>query len=272
MANSNDITHTAKEEKSATTIAGTMNNQNSANAAQSTPRSLKTKPSLFALHKPTVMLDLTGANIRLEIGNTVIKTHEHRLEKFARLRELIKQARQEDPESDTLTVVIDGNKQLVDDFHYLFKLLSASSIDQPDYEVATLVSAARIADPSAFGYEPLYRYCIDKLEGTPLSSMERIHVARALGKKSWEKDACEELSRRKEMITKEEALNLGMDAYWQIASDREKRKGANVERMLQGIQSTTRAILATKQRYMPMLKHLLVWVSLVFWLLYFLLY
>ncbi|CAE6431576.1 unnamed protein product [Rhizoctonia solani] len=273
MDNSNDTTHAVKEEPSSTTTSDTINNHNPSEAAmQPRPRSLKVKPSLFALHEPSVVLDLTGASIRLQIGNTVIKTHERHLEKFARLRELIKAARQEDPESDTLTITLDGNRQLVDDFRKMFELLSNFSIGQSDCEVAALVSAARIAAPGAYGYDPLYHYCIDKLEGLALSSMERIHVARALGKISWEKAACKDLSSRKEMITKEEALSLGLDTYWQIASDREKRKGAGFERMLEGVQNITQTASAAKNRYIATSRHLFVFISLGFWLFYFLLW
>ncbi|CUA73771.1 hypothetical protein RSOLAG22IIIB_01288 [Rhizoctonia solani] len=275
MDNSSETIHAVKEDPTAMVASDIVNNRNSSNATvqpASGPRALRARPSLFALHEPSIILDLTGANIRLQIGNTVIKTHERRLEKFARLRELIKEARQEDAQNDTLTIILDGNKQLVEDFRNMFELINASSIDQADCEVATLVSAARIAAPSAYGYEPLYHYCIDKLEGLSLGPMERVRVARALGNELWEKAACEDLSKRKEPITKEEALTLGLDAYWRIASDREKRKGVTFERMLAGIEDATRVVSAARQRSMPALKRLFICVSLGFWLLYFLLW
>ncbi|CAE7086994.1 unnamed protein product [Rhizoctonia solani] len=277
LNNPKNVTPAVKEEKPTTAISNSINHQNSSKAAtQPKTQPLKTKPSLFALHESFDIVDFTGANIRLQIGSKVIKTYERRLEKFAGLRELIQEARQksEDAQSEALTIIIDGDKHLFDDFRNMFELLNVSSIDQPSYGINTrdLVSAARIAAPGAYNYKPLYRWCITNLEGMPLSSMERIHVARALAIKSWEKDACEELSRRKEMITRVEAAILGMDAYWQIASDREKRRGANFEHVFEGIQRITRGVFTAKQRYMPILGQLLVCVSLIFWLLYFLLW
>jgi hypothetical protein len=56
--------------------------------------------------------------------------------------------------------------------------------------------------------------------------MERLRIARALNLKSWEEKACRELAEREGTITKEDALELRIDAYWQVASAREAKAKA----------------------------------------------
>ncbi|KAH7344482.1 hypothetical protein B0J17DRAFT_763287 [Rhizoctonia solani] len=263
----NQISDEAKPETPTTVASDTMNNQSSLNAtAQPRAKTLKTKPSLLTVYENANVHDLTGANIRLQINNEVIKTHESRINKFARLKQLIKEARQGGSQEDTLTITIDGGRELVQDFLNMFKLLSASSIEKPQYDSSILVSAACVAATNAYDYQALYDYCIEKLEELPLSSMERVHVARALGLKSWEEDAYKRLSQRKEAITQEEASTLGMNAYWRVATAREQQKGAIVERILQRIERLSGAFLAARQGYMTVLKNVFLFCSLCLWL------
>ncbi|CAE6403807.1 unnamed protein product [Rhizoctonia solani] len=149
----NDISDEAKAETPATAMPNAMNNQNSLNnTTQPRTRSLKSKPSLFTLYETAHVHDLTGANIRLQINNEVIKTHANRISKFARLKQLIEEARKDDPKGETLTISINGGSELVQDFLNMFKLLSASSIKKPQYDSTILVSAARIAATDGYGY------------------------------------------------------------------------------------------------------------------------
>ncbi|KAL5640817.1 hypothetical protein ACGC1H_001338 [Rhizoctonia solani] len=119
-----------KQTAQAMTTAWSTNNQGSLNdAAESKARSLKPKSSLSTLCETPAVHDLDGANIRLEINNVVIKTHEHLVSKLAYLNKLVQKARLVNPQSDTLTVVVTGGSELAPDFLHTFKILGASLVD-----------------------------------------------------------------------------------------------------------------------------------------------
>ncbi|KAJ1310931.1 hypothetical protein OPQ81_009443 [Rhizoctonia solani] len=198
-------------------------NQGSLNAAtEPKAKSLNTTPPLSTLCGASTVYDFTGANIRLEVNNVVIKTHEYLISKFICLNKLVEKARLANPPSDPLPITITGSGELVSDFLNTFKILGTSSIERPtNFDLKTLVSAARIA--ATYEHPALRAFCMKRLEGLSLTSMERLQVGRALNLKPWEQCAYQELSEREQMITKEEALTLGIDAYWKVASAREKR-------------------------------------------------
>ncbi|CAE6436350.1 unnamed protein product [Rhizoctonia solani] len=151
---------------------GSTNNQGSLNdAAQSKAKSLKTKPSLFNLCETPAVHDLTGANIRLEVNNVIIKTHEHLISKLIYLKKLVQTARLINPHGDTLTIVVTGGGELVTDFLHTFKILGASSIETPtNFDIDTLVSAARIG--SAYEHPTLRAFCIKKI-GWAIAQFDR---------------------------------------------------------------------------------------------------
>ncbi|CAE6456655.1 unnamed protein product [Rhizoctonia solani] len=199
---------------------GTSNNNSSNNAPQAVLKSLNTKPSLVELCTPSTVHDLTGACINLQVNTVVIKTHEFQIANFVYLYKLIKKARLVDPQNAALTIRVTGGNELVSDFLNTFKILGTSPVDKSDnFDTDILVSAARIS--AQYEHPALRAFCIKRLEGLSLDSMERLRIARALDLKSWEERAYQELAERDGTITKEEALTLKIDAYWQVANARE---------------------------------------------------
>ncbi|CAE6403796.1 unnamed protein product [Rhizoctonia solani] len=213
--------NTVKQSTQATITSGTTNNQGLlSDTSQSRGKNLRNKPSLLALLEPPTVHDLTGAIIKLEVNNVVIKTHEYLISNFLKLNKLVEKARLVNPNSDSLTIAIRGDSELGPDFLQTFKILRASSIEAPaNFDLTTLVAAARVA--SAYEHPALRAFCIRRLEGLSLISMQRLQIARTLNLKLWEEQVYQELSEREEMITKEEALALDIDAYWKVASMRE---------------------------------------------------
>ncbi|KAG8730670.1 hypothetical protein FRC11_006143 [Ceratobasidium sp. 423] len=211
--------------------SGTTNNVNQDplnDAKELGAKALNTEPSELPpyMHEAPTVLDLTGSRIRLQVNRVVIKTHEYHISKFVYLGRLIRKARRMNPQTDTLTIAVTGDNKLVSDFLNTFKILNTSSIDKPgNFDTETLVSAARVS--AKYNHPTLRAFCIERLEGLSLDSMERLRIARALDLKSWEERAYQELSGRRKMITKEEALDLGIDAYWQVASARETQQKRN---------------------------------------------
>ncbi|EUC62684.1 hypothetical protein RSOL_426600 [Rhizoctonia solani AG-3 Rhs1AP] len=221
--NANTYSGTMKQSAQDMATTGSTNNQGSLNDIQSKAKSLKTKSSLFSLCEAPTIHNLTGANIRLEINNVVIKTHEHLISKLVHLNKLVQKERLVHPQSDTLTITINGGNELVSDFLHTFQILGASSIESPTgFDLETLVSGARIG--ASYEHPALRAFCIKRLDGLLLDSTERLRVARALDLKFWEERVYQELSEREKMITKEEALALDIDAYWQVASMRERQQ------------------------------------------------
>ncbi|CAE6513301.1 unnamed protein product [Rhizoctonia solani] len=220
----NDPSINGKRSRLAPGATGTANDQSSLNnnAGQpgADPLDARLSQLLATLNETPVLLDLNGANIKLHVNSMVIKTHEHYISKFTQLSGLIEKARLVHPQGDTLTIAVTGDKELELDFLDTFDILGTSPIDKNvNFDTDMLVSAARIS--TKYGYPALHTFCIERLEGLTLGSMERLRVARALDLKSWEQRTYQELSERETKVTKEEALELGIDAYWRIANDRE---------------------------------------------------
>ncbi|KAJ1310930.1 hypothetical protein OPQ81_009442 [Rhizoctonia solani] len=196
MNNSNEASGIVKREASATATPGATNNQSSLNDAIQNTTPLNNRPIFPSLEEISIIHDLTGASIKLQVNDVIIKTHEDRISKFAHLNRLIERARNIDPQSDTLTIFVKGGDGLVSEFLDTFELLStmsvsrstspyainltewcASSIDKPkNFNTKTVVSAARIS--AAYEHPALHAFCIKTLEGLSLSSMERVQIAR----------------------------------------------------------------------------------------------
>ncbi|CAE6431602.1 hypothetical protein ACGC1H_001340 [Rhizoctonia solani] len=194
--------------------------------------------------------DFTGTLVELQANDVVFKIPEARISKFTSLHQQLEDARRANPQSTRLSISVRGNNELVTDLFNTFKLLSTSSIEEPvNPNTETLVSAARIS--AAYGHPTLYTFCIERLEGLSLSSIERLHIARALSLSSWEEHAYKELSEREEMITKEEASLLGFDAYFQVASMRENRLRSNVVSPHSEADVPTEPQTATELRHSP---------------------
>ncbi|KAG8726178.1 hypothetical protein FRC11_000675, partial [Ceratobasidium sp. 423] len=203
----------------------TTNNQHSSNEDTGP---LPEDAAQSHLEEPPTMHDLTGANIMLQVNDVTIKTHEDRVSKFAYLNRLVERARQLNPQGDTLTIVVKGGGGLASEFLDTFELLRAFSIDKPNnFDSKTLVSAARISE--AYENPTLREFCINKLEGVPLSPVEQVQIAREVGFKLWEERACKELSEQGKTITQEEAQILGIDTYWQITNKREQQQTEKFE-------------------------------------------
>ncbi|QRW19551.1 hypothetical protein RhiXN_00957 [Rhizoctonia solani] len=202
------------------------------NPSHTAPSSLKTTSLLPESRTSSTVHDLIGACINLQVNTIVIKTHEYQISNFAYMHDLVKNTRLVNAQINPLTICVTGGNELVSDFLNTFKILNTSSIDQPDnFDADTLVSAARVS--ASYKYPALRAFCIERLEGLRPSSMERLRIGRALDLKSWEERACQELVKREEIITKEEALQLKIDAYWQITSERETRIRQKLRNMAQ---------------------------------------
>ncbi|CAE6431583.1 unnamed protein product [Rhizoctonia solani] len=192
------------------------------------PLATNLKPSelLTTSRETPTLLDLNGPNINLQVNNAVIKTHEHHISKV----------------SDTLTIIVTGDN----DFLNTFTILGASIDKRGGFDAKTLVSAARIL--AKYNYPALRAFCMEKLEGLALNSMERLWVARALDLKPWEERAYRELSERETKITKEEALGLGIDSYWQVANARELQRRSNSQLEGSPTQTLPQTESANKQK------------------------
>ncbi|CAE6436355.1 unnamed protein product [Rhizoctonia solani] len=214
---------------------GTTNNRRSLkDATKDEAESWETKTTSLRVHPGSqelpIVHDLTGANIKLRVDSVIIKAHEDRISKFVRLNKLIQEARNVDPQSDTLTITLPGDKKLAYDFLHTFELLNSWSIDKPgSFKLEILLSAAIIS--AAYDNPTLLAFCIKQLEGLPINSMERLDIARKLDIKSWRDSVNKELVNRDGSITKEEATILGIDAYWYVANVRENQS-RDVERGL----------------------------------------
>ncbi|KDN49508.1 hypothetical protein RSAG8_02210, partial [Rhizoctonia solani AG-8 WAC10335] len=210
---------------SAATPTGT-NNQHSLSDVTPPVSPNATVPAPSGSRGASTVHDFAGTLVELQVNGVVFKIYETRILKFTSLHHLVEDARRASPQSTTLSISVQGDDDLVTDFLNTFKLLSTSSIEEPvNPTTETLVSAARIS--ATYGHPALRTFCIEKLEGLSLSSIERLQVARSLDLSSWEEQAYKELSEREEMITKEEASLLGFDAYFQVASMRERRLRGN---------------------------------------------
>ncbi|EUC65456.1 hypothetical protein RSOL_446220 [Rhizoctonia solani AG-3 Rhs1AP] len=200
----------------------TSRTENTNNERQSIDPAAASFQDLSALH------DFTGPIIKLQVNNVGFRMPESHISKFASLNKLIKDSRRTSPRSDSPTIFVHGDSELASHFLKTFELLSASPVEPIDFSSAILVSAALIS--AAYDYPTLNEFCIKKLEELSLGSIERLRIGRSLDRKSWEERAYQELSERDEMITREEMLALGVDAYFQVASSREKRQRERVNK------------------------------------------
>ncbi|KAH7344489.1 hypothetical protein B0J17DRAFT_635617 [Rhizoctonia solani] len=176
---------------------------------------------------PTV-IDLGDGDIELKVNNTIFKTHKHLLNDFTRLRETIRGM--ERYENGIPCITIYRDERGVEDFKSMFKVLYASLIKGPfEFDAPTLVSSLRIA--TAYEYPQLREFSIDKLGSSNLSAVQRIKLAREFELSSWDESAFQELVAREEPITKEEAREIGVNRFEEIARAREemKRKKGVVE-------------------------------------------
>ncbi|KDN49509.1 hypothetical protein RSAG8_02211, partial [Rhizoctonia solani AG-8 WAC10335] len=204
------------------------NNQPSLNDTTQSSNS-STGSTSTSLQEITALHDFNGAIIKFQVNNVGFRIPELRISKFASLNKLIEDARRVNPDSDTLPIAVYGDSELVPDFLNAFELLSTPPVEPINFSSKVLVSAARVS--AAYDYTTLHTFCIEKLEGLSLGSIERLRIGRALDLKSWEERAYHELSERDEMITREEVLALGVDAYFQISSTREKRQRDQIEKL-----------------------------------------
>ncbi|CAE6505436.1 unnamed protein product [Rhizoctonia solani] len=160
-----------------------------------------------------------------QVNDVTFKIPESRILKFEFLNKLAREARRANPQSNVPGIVVHGGSELASDFFNTFELLGTSLVEPVDFSTDALVSAARIS--VAYDYPTLRAFCIERLERLLLGAIERLRIGRALDLQSWEERVCKELSERDEMVTKEEMLALGADAYWRVASARETQRRIN---------------------------------------------
>ncbi|CAE7086954.1 unnamed protein product [Rhizoctonia solani] len=164
--------------------------------------------------------DFIGAIIKLQVNDMVLRISEPQIYKFASLKKLVEDARKADPHNPTLTITVRDSSEIASDFLNTFRLFN-NLAELVDSSTESLISAALIS--TKYDYPKLRTLCIQELERRDLGVIERLQIGRTLGLTSWEDRACKELSERAEMITREEMLALGVDAYFQVASAREKQ-------------------------------------------------
>ncbi|CAE6479370.1 unnamed protein product [Rhizoctonia solani] len=189
--------------------------------------SLNSAVDSFTLSDIPTVVDLGDGDIELKVNNTIFKTHKHLLNDFARLREVIKGMERC---GDTPCVTIYRDERGVEDFRNMFKVLYASLIKGPfEFDVPTLVSSLRIA--TAYDYPELCEFSIDRLESLNLPAVQRIKLACEFKLSDWDSSAFQELVNREEPLTKEEAREVGVDRFEEVARAREemKRKKGVVE-------------------------------------------
>ncbi|CAE6403723.1 unnamed protein product [Rhizoctonia solani] len=183
------------------------------------------------LSDPPTVIDLGDGDIELKVNNTIFKTHKHLLNDFNRLRETIKGMERYDNGPPCITVYRD--ERGVEDFKNTFKVLYASLIKGPfEFDAPTLVSSLRIA--TAYNYPQLREFSIEKLGCSNLPAVQRIKLAREFELSSWGESAFQELVAREEPITKEEAREIGVDLFEEVARAREemnRKKGAVEEKV-----------------------------------------
>jgi hypothetical protein len=113
-----------------------------------------------------------------------------------------------------------------DDTRSLFLLVSPtnyfhSSYRPIEYDTPVLISTLKIA--TNFNHSGLRDFAIQELELKSLSPMDFIPIARELKVPQWEARALEMLVARIAPVTLEEARVIGIEAFVELVSQREKR-------------------------------------------------
>ncbi|KAH7344490.1 hypothetical protein B0J17DRAFT_3657 [Rhizoctonia solani] len=166
-----------------------------------------------------------------KVNNTTFKTHKYLLNDFGRLKEMIKGMERYNTGTPCITIYRD--ERGVEDFKNMFKVLYASLVKGPfEFDGPTLISSLRIA--TAYEYPELRKFSIDRLGSSTLSAIQRIQLAREFDLTAWDESAFLELVTREESITKEEARELGVEKFEELAKAREdekRKKGAEEERL-----------------------------------------
>ncbi|CAE6470520.1 unnamed protein product [Rhizoctonia solani] len=232
---------TAARRQGSTSTPDSTNNQHPLNDAAQSVNPDTPIPSSSSSREVSTIHDFIGVNIELQVNDVDFRIHESRISKFASLHQLVEDARRVNPLSDTLAIAVHGDNKLVSDFLSTFELLSASPLEHVDFSYEVLVSAARIS--TIYDYPTLRAFCIKQLEGLPLGAIEHLRIGHTLNLKPWEERAYQELTEREEAITKEEMLALGVDAYFEVASMRDKRQKDQITRLT----SDLRAMPDTRQ-------------------------
>ncbi|CUA73773.1 hypothetical protein RSOLAG22IIIB_01290 [Rhizoctonia solani] len=218
-----DLSPKIKTKEVTPTLGNTNNQYSMTDAAQSiTMSTSKTNTAYPNPRGVATTHDFTETIIKLQVNDVTFKIPESRILKFASLNKLAGEARRANPQSNIPGIVVHGGSELASDFFNTFELLGTSLVEPVDFSADALVSAARIS--ATYDYPTLRAFCIEKLEGLPLGAIERLRIGRAIDLQSWEERVCKELSERDEMVTKEEMLALGADAYWRVASTRETQR------------------------------------------------
>lgn len=165
------------------------------------------------------IVDMGHSDTNLRVHNTIFRTHRHLLANFNRLEEKFTRG----SPGSYWSVQLDQTEQGVEDVTNTFEILYASVIAGPfEFEPSVLISALRMA--SIYDYSALRAYSIDRLEKARLGPVQRITLAREFGLTSWEEPAFEELYKREDALTDEEAEILGVISFAKVARMREGEK------------------------------------------------
>ncbi|CAE6468316.1 unnamed protein product [Rhizoctonia solani] len=168
-------------------------------------------------------------NIELQTSSRRFWVHEFQLAKFAKVTELIRQARDRgevtpDPERRIVIRIQPVGKVRCIDFQNTFRVIYSSflSTQAPSIlDTETLVSTLRIA--TLFQNPGLRDFALSELESKRFytAAIDRIALSDELKLPGWEIAALYELCRRPESISPEEASVLGNARFAKIARIRE---------------------------------------------------
>ncbi|KAF8605211.1 hypothetical protein BDV93DRAFT_605682 [Ceratobasidium sp. AG-I] len=198
--------------------------QQSNEPIQPEPYEIATK-AMFSEATDVVDLGAGAGDIELRVNDTIFKSHKYQLDKFSLLNKLIQATGHSEIPRSLPAIRVETDKRGVSDFINMFKILYASVIDGPfAFDPPILISALRIS--SAYDFSALCTFSIKGLENVNLSAIERIQLAREFQLESWENRVYNELTMRKEAVTKEEARVLGTDAFWEVTRMRAEKRVA----------------------------------------------
>ncbi|KAG8684074.1 hypothetical protein FRC09_015638 [Ceratobasidium sp. 395] len=164
----------------------------------------------------------TGANVpksyveqekvQLIVEDKKFLVHAYKIKEFAKLKTMLEEA----PEEADLRVL--ELPEVAASVEQLLELLYAPT---ETFHIDTLVTTLVLA--SKYQHPNLRKYAIEKIESRKgeIPPMKRIQLSRAYNLAQWQPAALDELAKREQQITLEEANELGAELFKNLSSRRE---------------------------------------------------
>ncbi|CEL57761.1 hypothetical protein RSOLAG1IB_02505 [Rhizoctonia solani AG-1 IB] len=193
-------------------------------------------------------------NVRILIGNSSFKLHEHQLNRFSVLKKLIRDANinRSGPSAST-ELVLSLKDENPTDFQNMIGILYLSVCERmtdDNHSTQVLKSTLRLA--TKYKYEHMREYAIRCLEKRDLPPMERIKLARECNVPVWSEEALDELCAQDGLVTLAEADVLGLETFFELASRREVfRSKRKPNQRPSGVQSRTHRNIPPDQTPSP---------------------